>query len=289
MRKNIELSDEQIRENLDKFYKYFKTGYQFEEFLKIYLEKLGLDEVSVTQRSRDGGIDLKAVRNGVGGFSDADIVAYYVQAKRKKPGTSISVKLIRELKGTIPFGHKGIFITTAKFSRDAVLESNNDPSKPVILIDGKALIESCIDHEIGFVFTPSFSKAAMDSVRGMFEEENGQTHLNEDNISINELNAATVERRITANDIRARILVVPGQIMDEIPHDTDRVKVSFGGLRERELKMDKGRRYLGGVTGLYREKGLLSEDGSYHPMKAVWSYADGKITISLKNQGEWNG
>lgn len=36
--------------------------------MKVYLEKIGLDEVVVTQRSSDGGIDLEAVRYGVGGL-----------------------------------------------------------------------------------------------------------------------------------------------------------------------------------------------------------------------------
>ena len=62
MRKNIEISDEKISEFLEQFYGYFESGYAFEEFLKVYLEKIGLDEVVVTQRSSDGGIDLEAVR-----------------------------------------------------------------------------------------------------------------------------------------------------------------------------------------------------------------------------------
>ena len=40
-----------------------------------------------------------------------------------------------------------------------------DPSRPIILIDGKSLVESCIDNEIGFVFTPVFSKNAMDALK----------------------------------------------------------------------------------------------------------------------------
>ena len=62
MRKNIEISDEKITEFLEQFYSYFESGYAFEEFLKVYLEKIGLDEVVVTQRSSDGGTDLEAVR-----------------------------------------------------------------------------------------------------------------------------------------------------------------------------------------------------------------------------------
>ncbi len=45
MRKNIELSDEQVKKLLQQFYEYFDTGFEFENFLKIYLERMGLDEV----------------------------------------------------------------------------------------------------------------------------------------------------------------------------------------------------------------------------------------------------
>lgn len=106
MKKNIELSNEQVNEYLQELYECFENGYQFEEFLKTYLEKIGLDEISITQRSRDGGIDLTAVRPGVGNFSDADTVHYYIQAKRNDPSSTISVTKIRELKGTIPFSQK---------------------------------------------------------------------------------------------------------------------------------------------------------------------------------------
>ena len=152
MKKNIEISEEQYKLFLEKFYNCFETGYVFEEFLKTYLEKIGFDEVMITSRSRDGGIDLKATRKGIGDFSDADKVDYYVQAKRYKPNTTISVKTIRELKGTIPFGNKGMLITTASFTKDAINEATNDQSKQVVLVDGRKLIESCIDNEIGFVF-----------------------------------------------------------------------------------------------------------------------------------------
>lgn len=115
------ISDDEIQEFQQKFYEYFETGYAFEEFLKEYLFKMGLDEVEVTQRSRDGGIDLTAIRKGVGDFSDIDITHYYIQAKRYAVNTKIRVSAIRELKGTIPFGHKGILITTSDLSLSIVL------------------------------------------------------------------------------------------------------------------------------------------------------------------------
>ena len=78
MKNNIELTDKQKKDFLKDLYNSFDTGYAFEDFLKLYLEKLGLDEVSVTQKSKDGGVDLIAKRNGIGEFSDTDAQSYTV-------------------------------------------------------------------------------------------------------------------------------------------------------------------------------------------------------------------
>lgn len=55
----VKLNNQEVNYLLEKFYRYFENGYKFEEFLKIYLEKVGLDEIEVTQKSRDGGILTK--------------------------------------------------------------------------------------------------------------------------------------------------------------------------------------------------------------------------------------
>ena len=78
------INDSELKQILQKFYEYFnrenssETGKAFEEFLREYLVKIGLDEVVVTQRTRDGGIDLTAIRRGVGDFSDSDVTKYYI-------------------------------------------------------------------------------------------------------------------------------------------------------------------------------------------------------------------
>lgn len=87
MARNSKYSDEELKEYINKFYDYFSDGYKFEEFLKIYLEKLGFTEVVVTKRSRDGGIDLTASRTTIGVFGNEH---YFIQAKRNKPPTTVS-------------------------------------------------------------------------------------------------------------------------------------------------------------------------------------------------------
>lgn len=281
MRKNIEISDEKINEFLDQFYSYFESGYAFEEFLKVYLEKIGLDEVVVTQRSSDGGIDLEAVRYGVGGLAGADAVDYYVQAKRNKPATIIPIEKVRALRGVMPSGSKGIFITTAGYSKKTVEFVDADASRPIILIDGKVLVESCIDNEIGFVFTPVFSKNAMDALKGE-SDDLYQANDNSDEVDGNV--KLIVDKQISANDIRARILRLPKAIINLLSPTVQKVKVVFNGLAQKELTLAKNRCYLAGVTELYKESGLIAEDGSYNPCKAIWKYSDDKIEIVLKER-----
>lgn len=278
MRKNIEISEEKINEFLEKFYEYFESGYAFEEFLKVYLEKIGLDEVVVTQRSSDGGIDLEAIRYGVGGLAGADSVEYYVQAKRNKPGTTIPIEKVRALRGVMPSGSKGIFVTTAEYSKKTQEFVDADPSRPIILIDGKALVESCIDNEIGFVFTPVFSKNAMDALKDSADDlpqENSNSDSGE-NVKL------IVDKQISANDIRARILRIPKAVINLLPEDAQKVKVAFNGLSAKDLTIAKNRAYLAGVTDLYKGSGLIADDGSYNPCKAIWKYYDNKIEIVIK-------
>ena len=95
MRKNIELSEAEYGEILNQFYGYFGDGYKFEEFLKIYLEKMGLEEVFVTRKSGDGGIDLTAVRKGVGGLSNAVDDHFFFQAIRYPHNDTVAPVNIR--------------------------------------------------------------------------------------------------------------------------------------------------------------------------------------------------
>lgn len=278
MRKTIELTTEELNNLVYDFYSYFESGYAFEEFLKVYLEKLGLDEVRVTQRSADGGVDLEAIRYGVGGLEGADSVEYYVQAKRNKPGTTIPIEKVRALRGVMKSGSKGLFITTASYSmktKDFVMD---DLSRPIILIDGKSLVESCIDNEIGFAYKPVFSKEMMDELKNPNDDLPTTDNLHNSNSSL----ITIVDKQITANDIRARILRMPKALIDILKSDQKIVCVSFDGSETKELKIDKTKCYLAGVTDLYKNFGLIRQDGSYVPKKSVWKIYSDKVEITLK-------
>ncbi len=269
------ISDKEIKELQHTLYEYFDTGYHFEEFLKEYLLKMGLDEVEITQRSRDGGVDLKAIRQGVGDFSDIDIINYYVQAKCYKLSSKINVSKIRELKGTIPFGYKGIYITTSSFTKDAKEEAVNDPSKPVVLVDGEALLRSCIDNQIGFVYLPKFSKKEMDK----FLNKKDKTILNSyKNIDVDII---YIDKTITANDIRARIISCPTSIMNKI-HDKKKIEVIVNDEKKYKFSVsESSRNFLSSVTQFFKDYNLLTEDGIITPKLSKWHYDEKKGNIRM--------
>ena len=44
-----DFTEEELRKLLDEFYSYFQNGFEFEEFLKPFLESIGLVEVFATK------------------------------------------------------------------------------------------------------------------------------------------------------------------------------------------------------------------------------------------------
>ncbi len=267
MARNSKYSDEELKEYINKFYDYFSDGYKFEEFLKIYLEKLGFTEVVVTKRSRDGGIDLTASRTTIGVFGNEH---YFIQAKRNKPSTTVSPEKIRSLRGSINSYGKGVFITTAKVSDNAKEDALHfDPSKPIIVIDGKELVANCIDLEIGFVFRPQFSKLAMDLLMNVSPQSDSKADDD------------CVEKLITANDIRARIISIPKYIMDQIPAELEEINVSINNNPSIPLSINRNRNYLARVTTLFKRYNLVDEENTPLPRKAKWKI-DENNTIYIK-------
>ncbi len=259
MKISNELNNDEIKYYQEQIYNYFENGYDFERFLKHYLLKIGLDEVERTQGSGDGGVDLKAIRKSIVDFSDVDFTHYHVQAKRYALTKKITPSQIRELKGTLRDGTKGIFITTSDFSDKAIIEASIDKSRPIILINGKNLVTSCIDNQIGFMYKPIFSKTQLDILIG-------------NNNEITE-NNNYIEKLITTNDIRARIISIPSAIMKEFNEkNLTSVCVLINSTDEYTFSINKGRNFLAGVTNFFRKYNLLTDDGVFNKTLAKFYY-----------------
>ncbi len=115
------------------------------------------DAGQVLGRSGDGGIDGTIKEDKLG----LDVI--YVQAK-KWEDTVVGRPEIQKFAGALQGqrAHKGVFITTATFSREA-REYVGLISTKVILIDGALLSKLMVDHNVGVSTISTFAVKKIDS------------------------------------------------------------------------------------------------------------------------------
>lgn len=140
----ISQHNKQVREALHDSL-YAMSSSDFETLVALLLERMGFAEVRVTQRTRDGGIDVQATDTTKAGIP----VPVAVQAKRWKKGNNVQVSTVRELRGILKPGAQGIIVTTSDFTSDARKEAQQPGMAAIRLISGDELVKSLIEHGIG--------------------------------------------------------------------------------------------------------------------------------------------
>lgn len=118
--------------------------YAFERLSQRILKESGFENVEVTKKSGDGGIDGKGTLK-IGGLVSFNV---YFQSKRYEGTVPSSV--IRDFRGAIMGrADKGIIITTGIFSKEAKLEARRDGAIMIDLIDGIALTHILKEYNLG--------------------------------------------------------------------------------------------------------------------------------------------
>jgi hypothetical protein len=170
--RRIDPDEQAVAEHLKQLYESFEDSFAFEQFLKGLLIEMGLQDVTVTRKSNDGGIDLTAVRPGLDALSRLDEVAYKVQAKRYAPERSVRIETLRALRGVVSHHQKGLFITTGKFPPRAeqFAAARHRPDATLRL----AAVAAGVRKSLGTQATASHKTtwaAMVDSVRSMAGSE----------------------------------------------------------------------------------------------------------------------
>ena len=117
----------------------------FEQLVGRLLGAMGYDNVTVTRRSADGGVDVLAdIEVGILRLRTA------VQVKRMK--SNVQRPVVSQLRGdlmTLPDVDQGMIITTSGFSAGATEVARVRNAPPIVLIDGDHLADLLIEHGIG--------------------------------------------------------------------------------------------------------------------------------------------
>ena len=116
----------------------------FEHLCQRLLREIGFENVEITQKSHDGGID------GYGKFKLNSLISLNVAFQCKRYKDTVSREKVSAFKGSLePNVDKGIIITTGIFSNEAKREATEKGLTQIELIDGKRLVELFEELELG--------------------------------------------------------------------------------------------------------------------------------------------
>jgi len=108
----------------------------FERICQLLLRESGFQQVTVTGKSGDGGID------GHGILQINPLVSFKVLFQCKRYQGAVSVSTIRDFRGALQGrADKGIVLTTGTFTTDAKREALRDGATPIELVDGEKLVD----------------------------------------------------------------------------------------------------------------------------------------------------
>lgn len=118
----------------------------FERLIQRVLREKGFTQVEVTGRTGDGGIDGRGIAK-INGILSFHII---FQCKKYQTGAKVGSKEIRDFRGAmVGRTDKGLFITTASFTRDAIAEATRDGAPAIDLMDGEKLAEKLKELNLG--------------------------------------------------------------------------------------------------------------------------------------------
>ena len=118
--------------------------YSFEKLTQRLLRECGFEDVKVTKKSGDGGID------GTGKLKINGIFSFNIAFQCKRYQGSVGAPDIRDFRGSLTTDiEKGLFITTGSFSKQAVDEASNPGKKQIDLINGEEFISKLAEYGIG--------------------------------------------------------------------------------------------------------------------------------------------
>ena len=118
----------------------------FERLSQRLLRESGFQQVEVTGRSGDGGIDGKGI------LQVNPLLSFQVIFQCKRYTNSVTPAQIRDFRGAMTGRtDKGIFLTTGTFSTEARREASRDGAPPIELVDADKLVQMLEDLELGLI------------------------------------------------------------------------------------------------------------------------------------------
>jgi restriction system protein len=138
----IEQHNKKVRQALRKRLLEMKWE-EFEELIARLLAETGFEEIQMTRRSGDGGIDVR------GTLVVGDVIRTRMAVQVKKWKRNVQAPVVQQVRGSLGTHEQGLIITTSDFSSGARKEAARPDAVPVALMNGEQLVVLLVEHSIG--------------------------------------------------------------------------------------------------------------------------------------------
>lgn len=143
----VEEANRKARRELLKAVKEMPPG-DFEDLIGRLLAAIGFEEVEVTSRTKDGGIDVR------GTLVVGDVIRTRLAVQVKRWKQNVQSPVIQQVRGSLGAHEQGLIITTSDYSKGAKDEAERPDATPVGLMNGEQLVALLVENEIGVRRTP---------------------------------------------------------------------------------------------------------------------------------------
>jgi restriction system protein len=143
----VEEANRKARKELLRAVKEMPPG-DFEDQIGRLLAAIGFEEVEVTSRTKDGGIDVR------GTLVVGDVIRTRLAVQVKRWKQNVQTPVVREVRGSLGVHEQGLIITTSDFGKGAREEAQRPDATPVGLMNGEQLVALLVENEIGARRTP---------------------------------------------------------------------------------------------------------------------------------------
>jgi restriction system protein len=115
---------------------------EFEELVGRLLAEVGFEDIEVTSRSSDGGIDVR------GTLVVGDVIRTRMAVQVKRWRKNVQAQTVQQVRGSLGTHEQGLIVTTSDFSEGAREEAERPDAVPVALMNGEQLVALLVENEI---------------------------------------------------------------------------------------------------------------------------------------------
>ena len=114
----------------------------FEEIIAKLLAEIGFEDIELTDRGKDGGIDVR------GTLVVGDVIRTRMAIQVKRWKNNVQAPIVQNVRGSLGTHEHGLIITTSDFGKGARDEAARTDATPIALMNGEELVSLLVSYDL---------------------------------------------------------------------------------------------------------------------------------------------